>query len=68
MVALNINTAQGKACSDIIKGKSKGPSLNTVGRGKTEKRLLSFHKLSLFRMAARVDGVERETEEWVSQT
>jgi len=30
MVALNINTAQGKdvppTCSDIIKGKSKGPT------------------------------------------
>ena len=25
MVALNINTAQGKSCSDIIKDKSKGP-------------------------------------------
>ena len=63
MVALNLNTAQGKACSDIIKGKSKGPKSKYGGTMEDRKTASE-----LFRMAVRVDGVERETEEWVSQT
>ena len=68
MVALNINTGQGKACSDIIRGKSKGPKSKYGGTMEDRKTASELHKLSLFRMAARVDDVERETQEWVSQT